>query len=309
MTVRVFLLALLLAGMAIVPIVSAADEKVQKLSEPQPVPMDEKALKEMQKEIIKEIQASTVIDAKEKHLLIKQLKEIWSGRSSFSELQERAIFTRVGEVLGQSDSSNPSVQWTGCSGVGCGLPHNDMARIAGEKMRLNSNYVNILYTSAGNPDSWPGYSYDHYALTGALTNTYYLANDARSYIKNGNPGLGYKYLAYSMHFMTDMSMPFHYFYDGLLPHKTYEDYVGANWVTGKAYVSVVNSNNYYYYITDPYASANNLARYSNQYKAYIMSIMDKPGWQNDPALVQDTKDCLIQGERYDMGLINYATRP
>ena len=62
MTVRVFLLALLLAGMAIVPIVNAADEKVQKLSEPQPVPVDEKALKEMQKEIIKEIQASTVID-------------------------------------------------------------------------------------------------------------------------------------------------------------------------------------------------------------------------------------------------------
>jgi hypothetical protein len=184
-----------------------------------------------------------------------------------------------------------------------------MARIAGEKMGLSGNYIDILYVKAGDPDSWFGFSYNHYALTGGPENTRDYANLARSYIKNGNPGLGYENLAYSMHFMTDMSQPFHYFYDGLLPHKTYEDYVDANWITGQTYISVVNGNNYYYYITDPYASAMNLARYSFQYKAYIISAMDKAGWQTNPTLIQDTKDCLVQGERYDMGLVNYVTRP
>jgi hypothetical protein len=306
--IRIFLLVLLVAGMTMVPMVNAADTSVQQLPEPQQVPMDEKTLKEMQKEIIKELQASTVIDNKEKNLLIKQLKEIWSGKSSLSESERREILTRVYEVLMQSSSSGPTVQWSGCSGVGCALPHNDMAKIAGQKMGLSSNYVKILYDSAGDPDSWFGYSYNHYALTGAPENTRDYANLARSYIKNGNSELGYKNLAYSMHFMTDMSQPFHYFYDGLLPHKIYEDYVGANWITGQAYISVVSSNYYYYYITDPYASASNLARYSVQYKAYIISAMDKPGWQTNPTLVQDTKDCLVQGERYDMGLVNYATR-
>ena len=77
---------------------------------------------------------------------------------------------------------------------------------------------------------------------------------------------------------------------------------------GQAYINSIYSNNYYYYITDPSASAWNLARYSNQYQAYIVSAMSKPGWPNDPTLIQDTKDCFVQGERYDMGLINYATR-
>ena len=75
MKIRIFLLAILLAGIAIVPMVNAADDRVQRLPEPQQVPMDEKALKEMQKEIVKELQASTAIDDKEKRLLIKQLKE------------------------------------------------------------------------------------------------------------------------------------------------------------------------------------------------------------------------------------------
>jgi len=307
MKLRVFLLALLVAGLAIVPIVSAAGEKVQRLSEPQPVQMDEKVLKEMQKEIIKELQVSTVIDAKEKHLLIKQLKEIWSGKSSFSESQEQMILSRVGEVLVQSPVQGPTVQWTGFCAKGGSYPHNDMARVAGEKMGLFSYYVNILYNYAGAPDCW-AYSYDHYATTGAPGNTKYYADLARLNIKNGNPEIGYRSLAYSMHFMTDMSMPFHYIYAWWLQHQAYEDNIGANWMSGQAYINSIYSNNYYYYITDPSASAWNLARYSNQYQAYIVSAMSKPGWQNDPTLVQDTKDCLVQGERYDMGLINYATR-
>ena len=76
-------------------------------------------------------------------------------------------------------------------------------------MGLFSNYVNILYNYAGAPDCWI-YSVDHYATTGAPGNTKYYADLARFNIKNGNPDIGYRSLAYSMHFMSDMSMPFHW---------------------------------------------------------------------------------------------------
>ena len=306
MKIRVFLLALLLAGMMMVPIVNATDGDVQ-LAEPQQVPMDEKALTAMHNEIIREIQASTAINAQEKRLLIRQLKDVWSSRSTLSESRKKQILTRVGEVLLQSSDQGPTAQWIGSCYTGWPYPHNDMARVAGQKMGLSSNYVAILYNNAGTPDCW-AYSIDHYALTGAPENTRDYAVRARYFIKNGNPDLGYTYLAYSMHFMSDMSVPFHYFYGWPSQHVAYEDYVKTDWNSGQRYFNTIQTNNYYY-ITDPYASAYNLARYSNQYLAYIVSAMSKPGWQNDPALVQDTRDCLLQGERYDMGLVNYATRP
>jgi hypothetical protein len=82
-------------------------------------------------------------------------------------------------------------------------------------------------------------------------------------------------------------------------------------MSGQYYFNDINKvpNGWYYYITDPAVSAQNLAVYSNQYQMYLVSALSKPGWPNDPTLVKDTRDCLYQGELYDMGLINYATRP
>jgi hypothetical protein len=305
--IRIFLLVLLVAGMVMVPMVNAAANGVRQLPEPRQVPMDEKSLKETQKEIIKELQASTVLDNLEKNLLIKQLKEIWSGKSALTESEKQQVLIRVGEVLLQSDSSTITPQWTGSCYSGWPYPHNDMANVSGQKMGLSQNYIAILYNNVGTPDCW-AYSIDHYALTGAPENTRDYATRARYFIKNGNPDLGYTYLAYSIHFMTDMSMPFHYIYGWPSQHITYEDYTKANWKSGQMYFNAIQSNNYYYYITDPYASAYNLARYTNQYQSYLISAMSKPGWQNDPTLVQYTRDCFVQGERYDMGLINYVTR-
>lgn len=80
-----------------------------------------------------------------------------------------------------------------------------------------------------------------------------------------------------MHFMSDMSVPFHTAPVWLTQHATYESYVDTNWNSGLNYVNAINSNNYYYYITDPSASAYNLASYSNQYQSYIVSRMASSG--------------------------------
>jgi len=310
----VILLALLLAAMAIVPCVSAADEErsvnpVQEITEPPAVIPDENALKETHDKIVNDIRASTIIDEKEKNFLITQLDEIWSGKSKLSESEQSKILTRVSEVLLDSFNQLPAPKWVGCTNIGCPAAHNDMARVAGEKMGIASAYSTILNNNAGVPDTW-GYSVNHYAISGAPGEVEYWADLARPLIRSGSdPSLGYTYLAYAMHFMSDMSVPFHSTPTDLLAHSAYENNVDDHWTSGNTYVNAVTGTSYYYYITDPSTSASNLASYSNQYQSYLASKIFQAGWQNDPTLVQDTRDCLMQGTRYDMGLVNYVTRP
>lgn len=175
-------------------------------------------------------------------------------------------------------------------------------------MGIASAYSTILYNNAGFPDSWG--SANHYAISGAPAQVASWANQARPLIRSGsNPSLGHIYLAYSMHFMSDMSVPFHTAPVSLIKHAAYETYVDNNWNSGSIkYVDSINGNNYYYYITDPSTSATNSPSYSNSYLSYIISEMDNSNYGTDPTLISDTRDCLIQGERYDMGLVNYVTR-
>lgn len=277
--------------------------------EPAQIAADKQMQTDLQNEIIKELNASTAIDAKQKAELIRELREIWNGRSTLSESKKKEVLTQVSDILLKSQTSIITPQWVGCTNTGCPAAHNDMARVAGQKMGIASAYSTILYNNAGVPDTW-GYSYNHYAISGAPDQVASWANQARPLIRSGsNPSLGYTYLAYSMHFMSDMSQPFHTAPVYLLKHAAYESYVDNNWNSGSIrYVDSINGNNYYYYITNPATSASNLASYSNQYQAYIVSAMDSANWGTNPTLISDTRDCLVQGERYDMGLVNYVTR-
>jgi hypothetical protein len=308
--INILLLALLVAGMAMVPCVSAADDtSAKKMAEPSPIVIDQQAQIAMQKQIIEDLDASKVIDAKEKKELEKNLQKIWKNDPEISESQKKEILKRVSEVLLQSQTGSITPKWVGCTGSGCDAAHNDMARIAGEKMGIANAYSTILYNNAGVPDTWSG-SVNHYAISGAPDQVASWANDARPLIRSGsNPSQGYTYLAYAMHFMSDMSVPFHTAPLFLLKHSSYETYVDNNWDSGSIrYVDAITANNYYYYISDPSVSASNLASYSNQYQAYIVSAMDSASWGTNPTLIQDTRDCLLQGERYDMGLVDYVTR-
>jgi hypothetical protein len=303
------MLGLLLAASVILPLASAVtvQKTVQLVDEPKTVVIDQKNLNEIQKNIIDDLKTSTVIDEKERETLINEIKEIWNGKSAFSDSEKNKILNRIVEVLLLTYNPSPAPKWIGCTNTGCPAAHNDMAKVAGQKMGIGSTYSMILYNNAGVPDTWSS-SIDHFAISGAPNNVKYWANIARKAIRGGNPTDGYRNLAYAMHFMSDMSVPFHYAPVYLNQHVTYESYVDTNWASGRNYGNAINSNNYYYYISDPSASASNLASYSNQYQSYIVSAMANSGWRTNSTLVSDTRDCLIQGERYDMGLIDYARR-
>jgi len=307
----VVLLALLLAAMAMVPMVSAVNDSAKQLTEPQLITISDSTQKETLTEMIKELGATSNGDVKERNILIKQLQEIVKGRTSLSNTQKADVLSRAGKILAQSDTMSGTItpQWAGCYYPGCSAEHNDMAKVAGQKMGVNSYYTNILYQYASEPDR--SGSADHYAITGAPQKAEDWANAARPLIRSGtDPSTGYKDLSYSMHYMSDMSEPFHYAVVYLANHAAYESYVDANWNSSKTYVNAINGNTYYYYITDVSASADNLAAFALQYRQYINNEMNTvSNWGDDPTLVQDTKDCLVYGERYDMGLVNYATRP
>lgn len=305
----IVLLALLLAAMVMVPMVGATvQQTAQKLAEPGQPAAEGKTLAYIHNETIVELSASMAINASQKAVLIKELQEIWGGTSMMSDTKKNEILKQANDILLTSKTITMKPQWVGCTNTGCHSAHNDMARVAGEKMGIASAYSTILYNNAGVPDSWG--SADHYATTGAPSQAAYYANLARPLIRSGsNPSLGYTYLAYAMHYMSDMSVPFHYSPLFLVKHGAYETYVDNNWNTGSIrYVDSINGNNYYYYITDPSTSATNLITYASGYEAYIVSAMDTSTWGTDATLISDTRDCLVQGERYDMGLVNYATR-
>lgn len=95
----------------------------------------------------------------------------------------------------------------------------------------------------------------------------------------------------------------------LANHVAYETYVGNNWRTGKNYYYEPYVDGYYYYVSDVSDSANYLASLSNGYLSEINNIMNTySNWGDHSTLVQDTRNLLVFGERYDAGLVNYALR-
>jgi hypothetical protein len=319
------LLALLLAAM--VPWVCAA--KTTDLTPPQgteiislnPVRLEEPANtvrnstvaytmpEEDQKAIFKAIEKSSLSE-KEKAELIRKLTAIWSGTSKLSEDEMEDVFVTVYSII--MDTGEPGLKWTGYPvDPNYKDVHNDMAWIAGYSMGLGSSAANTLASMAGQPDyPPPGASWNHYYSSGA-------ADEAESYADlaqsewNSDPPQALNDLAYSMHFMADMSQPFHYWFaQGLPQHAAYESFVGDNWHSGEEFYTTVAGDGYYYYISDVSDAASYLAWKShyeqNQYDYINNAIQTDPNWQSDPTLIQYTEECLIDGERYQMGLVDYV---
>ena len=142
------------------------------------------------------------------------------------------------------------------------------------------------------------------------------ANTARNYVKNGNPSKGYENLAYSMHYMADVAVPFHTDSTGALytgtyrkQHYDYESFVNNNWNTGQNFKAAVQNDWYYYYITDPAVTAKSIANGAHQYYNYIVNkMLTNTNWQNDPALVSYTRESLKYASRGNLGLVNYVNR-
>jgi hypothetical protein len=177
-------------------------------------------------------------------------------------------------------------------------------------MQLSTAENAILGNNAGVPDSWG--SWNHYKITGASGQAESYANTARSYYQQGDTANGALNLAYSLHFMTDLSMPFHYGPSALPAHESYEIYLSDHWTSGdtdERYQEVVSGNDDYYIITDVGDSADNLASISNWYQAYLENqINNNPNWQSDVTLRGYTRDTLLYGAKFNMGLVDYVKR-
>ncbi|WP_305066173.1 hypothetical protein [Methanoculleus sp.] len=264
-------LAMLLVSVVVVPAVSANELVV--LPEPE-ITLTQQEIDCIYATLMDDIKSSD-IDVDVKKDLLQSLDEV--RNNTLSDAEKLTTLTEVAEILLNQGSGGVSIQWSGYIGGGP-APHNDMARIAGQKMGLSSAACAILNETAADPDDWGDASLNHYSITGAPDQAERYANLARDYLHDddlSNDDLGYTCLAYSLHFMTDMSQPFHYAPVYLANHQAYESYVHNNWTSGKNYRSDVELNWYYYYISDVSDSAGSLASASYQYMNYIRSTMDQ----------------------------------
>ncbi|MCK9581145.1 MAG: hypothetical protein M0Q92_11980 [Methanoregula sp.] len=321
------LLVLLLAGMVLAPMVSA--EEI--VTTPQksgtittdPIRLDDPANlmktntvvysmpEKDQQEIFQAIDNSS-LTAKEKTDLKKNLTAIWSGTSTLSDTEMEELYATVYNII--MEPGGPSPKWSGTPVDPNYMDvHNDMAYIAGYSMGLGSSAANTLSSMAGEPDNPPpSASWNHYYSTGAATEA-----ESFAYLAQGewmsNRAQALNDLAYSMHFMADLSQPFHYsFVQGLPQHAAYESFVGNNWhSTNLNFYNTVVNDGYYYGITDVSDAASYLAwqsHFSDDRYQYINDkILNDPNWQTDSDVIQYTVECLIEGERYQMGLVDYVS--
>ncbi len=275
--------------------------------------------KEDQKLVFDAIEASTIPD-KEKKDLIKNLKDIWSGKSALSEEEQNQVLAEAASILYDYigiDQGSVGILWNS-------EPHSDLARTAGVKMGVPQAYWQTLYAEANTPDTWFRYIGDHfwyvsYNFGDGPSKARKYANDARYYLRIGYPSEGYKRLSWSIHYMSDLANPWHtVLLYGQAYHTTYENYVSNNWNSGHNFNRTIQEysggpKNIIY----PEVSAKELAKYSNKYINYLVRKIsldpycsqDNPNcWKNDPTVISYTKDVLNQSIQYDMGLVNYATR-
>jgi len=314
----VVLLALLLAGIAMVPMVSAnedlrSSEKSQELSQlpigiapiqPPGNGVSDDEIREMIKTTIKAIKSSN-LDKKIKDQNIKLLSNYLINQSPINQEDlEKTMISMRPDCLDKI-SLLPTPKWAG-------FIHNDMALIAGQKMAvtcsLSPSEITLLENNAAVPDTWG--SANHYKLYGATANAESYANIARGYYLSGDTVKGAVNMSYALHFMTDMSMPFHWGPSALPAHEQYEIYLSNHWTSGdndEYYQNVVSGNNYYYTVTDVSDSADNLIAITNWYQSYLENqINNNPNWQADSTVRSDTRDSLLYGARYNMGLIDYV---
>jgi len=315
MKFRAVLLALLLAGMAMVSCVSAIEKPVGL-----PEPIIEKPEFSLDNPIIPEEDYVAVLDViksgnlseEEKESLITALDEIWSSQSNMNNQEKETIIKKAKDIVLQNKPYYPDeeIKW----GYD---PHTDIAKRAGEEMFLSSMNCQTLHDYADDPDYWgqPFYEHDWFIQLqtgGAPYWTKYYADQARGFIKEwGDETNGFRKLAYSMHYMTDLSNPTHTEASdrSLILHDHYETYLTNNWMSGWDYYTWVQQHPYYYYeITDPEASAKNEAGLSNGYMDHLWWHYLLGNFNTDTSVRDDTRQLLRYTVAYDMGLIDYATR-
>lgn len=303
----------MIANIAFVP--AFATKTVEQTNMPiaisEPVAKDLKQIngteptKEQVKFVFEAIKASN-LTYKEKNDLMKNLEDIWSGESTLRESEKQEVIVKAATIVFdyyRIDEKEVGVLWNGDV-------HSDLAQTAG--IKWGTGYYDVLYNHASDPDTWGIWQqWQHYSWGGAGDKCKLFADSARDKIKNqSDPIGGYTDLSVSMHYMSDVANPWHTKpLEYQLHHTDYENYVSGNWTAGVTYYNDVNNNWYYYYVSDPKASVDNLASVSTQYFGYIDSKISQGGdWGNDATVIDDTRTVLLHAIRYDMGIVDYIRR-
>ena len=202
---------------------------------------------------------------------------------------------------GGSGSTDPIISGT----------HNDISRQAALSMGVSSSNAETVGRYALEPDEGliPYVSsITHFLPTGAPGYAETYANEAKNLLSQSQTFEGPRKLAHSLHYIQDLSVPFHTIaYQNLINHQNYENYVEDNWKSGINYYSATMSDPYYYAVSDVSSSAENLGNYINPYVNRIDSIMlSNPSWGSNNELITMTKDCLMQELRYSRGTVQYV---
>jgi hypothetical protein len=313
--------ALLIVGAVFVPVVSAStNEERYGPIEPEPaefVDVHSAPSLEERNYIIAALESSALSEDEKSALLI-DLERIWSPDSDLSAPERDTVLSQLAPIVFDyyniDSDSGITPSWSGhlrhYSDTGT---HNLLAEIAGQNMGVSSWKCRILNEQSAVPDDWGLLQMMyHYSCGGACLEVDAYANLAKNILsEDPEDPEGYEKLSWAMHFMSDVANPWHtqqLWAQG--NHETYEqDYVLAEMVDGHNFKQVlVDSPSYWWYrVTDPEASASNLAALSRGYFYYIDDkINHDPDWKNDPTVVEYTKDVLEQALHYNMGLVEYV---
>lgn len=312
------IIALMIVGTFLVSAVSASidGERYGPIEPEHAEPVDDHFIPSFEEKnyVITAIESSSLSED-EKDDLINNLKKVWSLDPNLSESERNEIINQASFIVLSHYRIDSNVQpfWSGYPHYHADGTHNVLAETAGQNMGLSSQQCRILNENSVEPDTWGiPQMVEHYSWGGAGQKAQQYANFAATALEEDpTDSLGYEYLSWAMHYMSDVANPWHtqqLWAQG--NHETYEkDYVLDEMVSGHNFKRVItNSPDYWWYqISSPSASADNLADLSSNYFSYIDDkINNDPNWKNDPTVVEYTKDVLEEALHYNMGLVDYA---
>ena len=222
-------------------------------------------------------------------------------------------------------TDKPMLQWSGYprgdwgswshTGNFPGDVHNYMAYNAGKYIPFDDYWSDRLGAEASDPDKQTLpipyiHQLNHYVVYGNPTEAYNRAQSARAAYIAGQGDPWVTNLAWSMHYISDAAIPFHYNFDYLDLHAAYENWVGDKW-SYSGWKSLVTSDPYFYGIISPYDGAVNLGNEGHQRLINIigprMRSMPDGYWQRDQGIIDETLHMLVEAQRHNRGLIYYCS--
>jgi len=296
------LAVMLLIGVAFVSMGSAVS------ATPMPISETDKKLSELSKDeqklLLKGIDSTDILTDEEKNDLTKNLKDIWSGKSSLTSSEQNEVLLKAFSIyinyLKIDQPSEVEVQWR---------DHDKITYLSALSVGVAENYAIIIRDNAVARDwidgdkKFPWHWYLNFYSTEADDWTASFTSDAKIYFLMGDYNRAYASLGNASHYLEDVGNPYHTtqnpYYQ--LKHATYENLVHDNWQNWDLSSSIIMANPIT--VTDPAKAVKDLASYSNGKLSALNTAVNN----NDYATIKTlTKDLLSKTASYEKGLINYA---